>query len=154
APALNADFGLQYPLRVLVVEDNAVNTKVILLLLAKLGYRADTACNGREALQSLSRQDYDLIIMDVQMPEMDGIEATRHLREKVPATERPYILGLSANVRKEDVEACFSAGMHDFLSKPVRLEKLTAAIARAYHWLNHPAAQAQHHAAVASRASL
>jgi signal transduction histidine kinase/CheY-like chemotaxis protein len=133
--AFDAGFAVRHPLSILVVEDNPVNTKVLVLVLKKLGYRADTAGNGLEALRCLSRQTYDLIIMDLQMPEMDGLEATRTLRKTVSISGPPYILGLSANVRKEDFEACFSAGMHDFIGKPVRPNRLMEAMERASCWL-------------------
>ena len=129
------DFARRHPLRILVVEDNAVNIKVLLLLLGTLGYRATTAGNGIEALQCISRQTYDLIIMDLQMPEMDGLEATRKLRERVPHSDPPYLLALSANARQEDRQVCFDVGMHDFLSKPVRLDGLVPAIERASKWI-------------------
>jgi signal transduction histidine kinase/DNA-binding response OmpR family regulator len=132
---LDAKFALQHPLHVLVVEDNPVNTKVLVMLLNKMGYRPDTAGNGLEALQCCSRQMYDLIIMDMQMPEMDGIEATREIRKNMPLQEPPFILGLSANVRREDRDACLTAGMHDFISKPVRPERLMLAIENAYDWI-------------------
>jgi len=133
---LSAEFAVRHPLRILVVEDNPVNTKVLLIVLKQLGYRADTAANGLEALQCLSRQAYDLVIMDLQMPEMDGLEATRTLRKTVPKSSPPYVLGLSANVRTEDLEACFVVGMHDFLGKPLRPVRLMAAMERAACWLH------------------
>jgi signal transduction histidine kinase/CheY-like chemotaxis protein len=133
---LSAGFAVRYPLRILVVEDNPVNTKVLVIVLKKLGYQADTAGNGLEALQCLARQAYDLIIMDLQMPEMDGLEATRTLRRTVPKSCPPYILGLSANVRKEDLEACFAVGMHDFLGKPLQPRHLMVAMERAACWLS------------------
>jgi len=136
ASAHDKSFAERHPLRVLVVEDNAVNTKVILLLLATLGYGADTAGNGREALQMLRQKPYDLVVMDLQMPEMDGLEATYKLREAVPISQPPYILALSANARREDRDACMAAGMHDFLSKPVRLDALAPAFQRAHEWLS------------------
>jgi CheY-like chemotaxis protein len=132
---LNADFAALHPLQILVVEDNPVNTKVLTQVLKKLGYAVDTAVNGLEALQCVLRRTYDLIIMDVQMPEMDGIEATRMLRKTIPFSRPPYILGLSANVRKEDSEACAAAGMHEFLSKPVRPDRLKTALESASLWL-------------------
>ena len=133
---LSAEFAVRHPLRILVVEDNPVNTKVLLIVLKQLGYRADTAANGLEALQCLSRQAYDLVIMDLQMPEMDGLEATRTLRKTVPKSSPPYVLGLSANVRREDLEACFAVGMHDFLGKPLRPGLLMLAMERAACWLH------------------
>ena len=135
ASPFDRDFALQHPLRLLIAEDNPVNRKVILLMLDKLGYRADTAANGIEALQSLARQPYDLVIMDMQMPEMDGLEAVRRLRTCRRRDEAPYVFALTANARKEDYNACIEAGMHDFLSKPVRPDDLMAAIERADEWV-------------------
>jgi signal transduction histidine kinase/CheY-like chemotaxis protein len=132
------EFAQRHPLRILIAEDNAVNRKVILLVLERLGYRADWVGDGREALQSLARQPYDLVLMDMQMPEMDGLEATRRIRTLVPGDQPPYIVALTANVRKENYDACLEAGMHDFLSKPVRTDDLTIALARAHAW-NHAA---------------
>jgi len=133
---LDRDFARRHPMHILVVEDNAVNRKVILLMLDRLGYRADSAGNGLEALQSLERQTYDLLIMDVQMPEMDGLEACRRIRRTVPISQPPYILALTANARKEDYDSCIEAGMHDYLSKPVRADDLLNALGRAHGWLN------------------
>jgi signal transduction histidine kinase/DNA-binding response OmpR family regulator len=143
ASAFDRDFARRHPLRILVAEDNAVNRKVLLLMLEKLGYRADAVANGVEALEGLSRQPYDLVVMDMQMPEMDGLAATRKLRERVPSGEAPYILALTANARKEDYHACIEAGMHDFLSKPVRIDDLMAAFERAHHWLQTDGRQAR-----------
>jgi CheY-like chemotaxis protein len=92
------------------------------------------AANGVEALQCLARQPYDLILMDMQMPEMDGLEATRRFRLLVPSDQPPYILALTANARVEDYHACINAGMHDFLTKPLRIDDLMVALLRAYTW--------------------
>jgi signal transduction histidine kinase/CheY-like chemotaxis protein len=143
ASAFDRDFARRHPMRLLVAEDNAVNRKVLLLMLDKLGYRADPVANGMEALEGLARQPYDLVVMDMQMPEMDGLEATRRLRACVPATETPYVLALTANARKEDYHACIQAGMHDFLSKPMRIDDLMAALERACAWLQADQRQAR-----------
>ncbi|HKH50069.1 MAG TPA: ATP-binding protein [Thermoanaerobaculia bacterium] len=118
------------PLRILVAEDNVVNQKVALLMLQRLGYAADVAADGEETLAALRRQCYDVILMDVQMPGMDGLEAARRIREEWPAQERPRIIAVTANALLEDREACLSAGMDDYLSKPVLLEDLRAALCR------------------------
>jgi PAS domain S-box-containing protein len=118
-------------LKILLAEDNAVNQKVALRLLDKLGYRADVAANGLEALEALERESYDVVLMDVQMPEMDGLEASRRICERWPAESRPRIIAMTANAMLEDREACFAAGMDDYLAKPVRPEELATALGRA-----------------------
>jgi CheY-like chemotaxis protein len=118
-------------LRILLAEDNAVNQKVALRILDKLGYRADVASNGLEALDALERQTYDVVLMDVQMPELDGLDATRRIRERWPDESRPRIIAMTANAMIEDREACFAAGMDDYLAKPVRPDELAEALGRA-----------------------
>jgi PAS domain S-box-containing protein len=118
--------------KLLLAEDNAVNQKVGLLLLSKLGFRADVAANGNEVLEALERQTYDIIIMDVQMPEMDGLEASRQIVHRWPERrQRPWIIALTANAMTGDREACLAAGMDDYISKPIRTEELSAALDRA-----------------------
>jgi PAS domain S-box-containing protein len=118
------------PLRILVAEDNAVNQQLALLLLKKIGYRADVTANGLEALEALDREHYDVVLMDVQMPEMDGLEATRHIHRRWPQGPRPHVIAVTANARQEEREACLAAGMDDYLSKPIRMEELAAALSR------------------------
>ena len=120
------------PLRVLVVDDNAVNQRVATMMLKILGYDADVAADGLEALAALDRQPYDLILMDVQMPNLDGIEATRIIRDRPPspASPAPLILGVSAHALSTDRELCLNAGMDDYLTKPFQLADLEAAISR------------------------
>jgi|GEM_PF-3359855 len=118
---LDVNMAKKMPLRILVVEDNAVNQKIALKLLAKMGYTGDVAANGFEAIDALKRQQYDIVFMDVQMPEMDGLEATRRIIEKWDK-HRPCIIAMTANVMKEDREACLVAGMDDFISKPFVLK--------------------------------
>jgi signal transduction histidine kinase/CheY-like chemotaxis protein/ligand-binding sensor domain-containing protein/HPt (histidine-containing phosphotransfer) domain-containing protein len=118
------------PLRILVAEDNVVNQRVALLLLQRLGYEADVAADGEETLDALRRQRYDVILMDVQMPGMDGLEAARRIQDEWPAEERPRIIAVTANALQEDRETCLAAGMDDYLSKPVLLEDLRAALCR------------------------
>jgi CheY-like chemotaxis protein len=117
--------------RVLLAEDNVVNQKVALLMLARLGYRADVVANGLEAIEAVTRQRYDLVLMDVQMPEMDGLEAARRILLKWPQRgDRPWIIALTANAMQGDREACIAAGMDDYVSKPIKTEELAAAMAR------------------------
>jgi PAS domain S-box-containing protein len=118
-------------LRILLAEDNAMNQKVALRLLEQLGYRADVASNGREAIEALERQPYDVVLMDVQMPELDGLDATRQIVERWPEETRPHIVAMTANALPEDREACFAAGMNDYVAKPIRAEELVAALKRA-----------------------
>jgi PAS domain S-box-containing protein len=118
--------------RVLLAEDNAVNQKVALLMLRKLGYRADVAANGLEVIDALRRQAYDIILMDLQMPEMDGLEATRAIRAGwAGAPAQPWIVALTANAMQGDRELCLGAGMDDYVTKPLKFEELTAAFNRA-----------------------
>ncbi|BBF87443.1 sensory box histidine kinase [Aquitalea magnusonii] len=127
-------------LSVLVAEDNMVNQKLIIKLLDKLGYRdVLLAGNGRQALERVSQGDVELVLMDMQMPEMDGLDATRAIRQsKLP--RQPHIIALTANAFDEDRERCQQAGMDDFLSKPVSLERLSAAMQRGHNHLNPPGA--------------
>jgi CheY-like chemotaxis protein/HPt (histidine-containing phosphotransfer) domain-containing protein len=118
-------------LRILLAEDNAVNQKVALRLLDQLGYRADVASNGLEALEALERQPYDVVLMDVQMPELDGLDASRRICERWPAEVRPRIIAMTANAMPEDREACFAAGMDDYVAKPIRPNELAVALSRA-----------------------
>jgi signal transduction histidine kinase/streptogramin lyase/ActR/RegA family two-component response regulator len=110
------------PLMILVAEDNVTNQKLILRVLEKLGYQPDLATNGLEVIDKLGQQNYDLILMDVQMPEMDGLEATLHIRQY--CTRQPIIIAMTANAMTEDREACLAAGMDDYISKPVKLDVL------------------------------
>jgi CheY-like chemotaxis protein len=119
-------------LRILLAEDNPVNRRMATLMLRKLGYRADSVANGLEVLKSLERQKYDLILMDIQMPEMDGLEATREIRRRWPA-EALRIVALTANAIAGDREKCLEAGMDDYLCKPISLESLKTTLERASH---------------------
>ncbi|AFY72521.1 PAS domain S-box [Synechococcus sp. PCC 7502] len=111
-------------LRILLAEDNVVNQKVALRMLHKLGFSADVAMDGEQVLTALERQVYDLILMDVQMPNLDGIETTKCIYERFPAGDRPIIVALTAHAMQEERERCLAAGMSNHLSKPVRLEEL------------------------------
>jgi CheY-like chemotaxis protein len=121
-----------HPGRLLLAEDNPVNLKVSLHQLAGLGCRADVAANGAEVLAALERQAYDVVLLDVHMPVLDGLEAARQIRRKFPdEATRPWLIALTANTLPGDREACFAAGMDDYLGKPIKLPELTAALARA-----------------------
>ncbi len=122
---------LQSPLRILLAEDVAVNQKFALLALQEIGYQADIAANGLEVLTALQRQPYDVILMDVQMPELDGLETTRRIRNDISPSAAPYIIAMTANAMLGDRESCLQAGMDDYISKPVYLEELRAALLRA-----------------------
>jgi CheY-like chemotaxis protein len=115
-------------LRILLAEDNPVNQMVMLKMLNKLGYHADVAANGLEVLHSLENQHYDLILMDVQMPEMDGFEAARAIRKLRASADQPKIIAITAYALKGDREKCLAAGMDDYISKPVKLEELRAVL--------------------------
>ncbi|HWA08040.1 MAG TPA: PAS domain S-box protein [Opitutaceae bacterium] len=119
--------------RLLLAEDNAVNQRVALLMLGKLGYRADVAANGNEVLEAVRRQTYDVILMDVQMPELDGLEATRLIVQQWPERrDRPWIIAITANAMQGDRDRCIEAGMDDYISKPIKLEELATALERAH----------------------
>jgi CheY-like chemotaxis protein len=127
-PQFDPDMAKRLPLRILLVEDNAVNQKLALRLLERMGYRADVAGNGVEALEALRRQTYDVALMDVQMPEMDGLEATRTICREWPLHRRPRIIAMTANAMEEDREICLAAGMDDYISKPIQVEELVSAL--------------------------
>jgi len=116
-------------LRILIAEDNDLNQRLALGLLAKLGYEAEVVATGVEALEALDRKHYDVVLMDVQMPELDGLEATRRIRQGRPHGP-PRIVAMTANALQEDREACFAAGMDDYLAKPIRIEQLAEALQR------------------------
>jgi CheY-like chemotaxis protein len=118
------EMGQRHPLRILMAEDNTNNQKLALRLLERLGYQADVAANGLEAIESLRRQPYDLVLMDLHMPEMDGLEATRIINRKWVDADRPTIVAMTASVMADERIACADAGMDDFLGKPVRVPEL------------------------------
>jgi CheY-like chemotaxis protein len=130
AEATGDRLAARLPLRILIAEDNAVNQQLVLLMLQKLGYRADVAANGAEALEALERQPYDAVLMDVEMPEMDGLEATRRIHGRWPRERRPHIVAVTANAMEGERELCIQAGMDDYLTKPIRLEDLSGALTR------------------------
>jgi CheY-like chemotaxis protein len=120
------------PLRILLAEDNISSQKVALQMLKKLGYRADVVANGIEALQSLERQHYDVVLMDLRMPEMDGLEATRIIRQRW-ADNGPKIIAITAYALEGDREKCLEAGMDGYIAKPMQKEDLAKALAKYRH---------------------
>ncbi|MEM9543278.1 MAG: response regulator [Cyanobacteria bacterium P01_E01_bin.42] len=126
--SFDSSLATQLPLKILVAEDNIVNQKLIVHLLKRLGYRADVVGNGLEAIASLERQFYDVILMDVQMPEMDGFEATREICQRWESEKRPHIIALTANAMEGDRESCLAMGMNDYVSKPIKIDALVAVL--------------------------
>jgi PAS domain S-box-containing protein len=122
----------EFPLDVLLAEDNPVNQKVAIRFLERLGYRADAVGNGLEAVTTLENRRYDLVFMDLQMPEMDGLEASREIRRRFAPNRQPKIIALTANAMQGDRELCLDAGMDDYISKPVKLSEIAAAIRRQF----------------------
>jgi CheY-like chemotaxis protein len=119
---LEENFSLRNPLRILIAEDNLINQKLAVKILTKLGYHPKIANNGREALEMSEREEYDMVLMDVQMPEMDGLEATRIIRSSLSA--QPVIMAMTANVMQGDRDLCMQAGMDDYISKPINIDEL------------------------------
>jgi CheY-like chemotaxis protein len=130
APAKNGMLAVRLPLRILVTDDNVINQKVAVRLLQQFGYASDIASNGIESLTALEKQPYDVVFMDMQMPGMDGLEATRRIREteRTTSRRRVTIIAMTANAMLGDRERCLVAGMDDYLAKPVRPEALQAVI--------------------------
>jgi CheY-like chemotaxis protein len=127
-PKINAELATRHPLRILLAEDNVVNQKLALRILQQMGYRADLASNGLEAVESIERQVYDVVLMDVQMPEMDGLEASRQITATQAAGARPRIVAMTANAMAGDREMCLAAGMDDYITKPIRVDQLVEAL--------------------------
>jgi signal transduction histidine kinase/HPt (histidine-containing phosphotransfer) domain-containing protein/BarA-like signal transduction histidine kinase len=129
-PTLDSDLARRLPLRLLLADDNPINQKVGLTVLKKLGYRADIANNGLEVLKALEQKAYDILFLDVQMPEMDGLEAARRICQHWPAEKRPCIIAMTGNALIGDREKCLQSGMDDYISKPVRISDLQSALQR------------------------
>ncbi len=127
-PRMDAEMAERHPLRILLAEDNVVNQKLAMRLLQQMGYRADLASNGIEAIESVARQAYDVVLMDVQMPEMDGLEASRRITARYPPDKRPRIIAMTANAMQGDREECLAAGMDDYVTKPIRVDALVQAL--------------------------
>lgn len=121
---LDRNMAEKIPMRILVAEDNIINQKLILKILAQLGYKADVVGNGLEVIETLKRQRYDMIFMDIQMPEMDGIETTKRINQKWHNEDKPTIVAMTANVMHGDKEKCINAGMDDYISKPVLIDEI------------------------------
>jgi CheY-like chemotaxis protein len=126
--AMDAAMATRHPLRILLAEDNVVNQKLALRLLQRMGYRADLASNGIEAIECIARQPYDVVLMDVQMPEMDGMDATRQICARFASNNRPRIVAMTANAMQGDRDECLAAGMDDYISKPIRVHDLLSAL--------------------------
>ncbi|MCP4544548.1 MAG: response regulator [Chloroflexi bacterium] len=125
---VDVEMGERFPLRILVAEDNIVNQKLALRFLERMGYRADVVGNGLEAIEAVQRQPYDVVLMDVQMPEVNGLEATRRIRQEPNIGERLYIVAMTADTTQKDRGACLAAGMNDYVSKPIRVQELLTAL--------------------------
>ena len=126
----NENFATSFPLKILLAEDNIVNQKVATRFLNRLGYRVDVVANGLEVLESISRQKYDVILMDVHMPEMDGLTATKRIAAEF--TQKPWVIAITANAVQGDREICLEAGMQDYVSKPIQVSDLMQALEKAH----------------------
>ena len=127
-PSLDRTMALRHPLRILVAEDNVVNQKVAISILARMGYTCDIAGNGREAVTAVGNTTYDVVLMDVLMPEMDGLRASQAIRDLTSIELQPRIIAMTANAMAGDRETCLAAGMDDYVSKPVRIDELVTAL--------------------------
>jgi PAS domain S-box-containing protein len=121
---IDPSLGEKRPLKILVAEDNVVNQKVAIRILSRMGYRADVVANGYEVIDAVRKITYDVVFMDILMPEMDGFEATKLIQDEFPPENRPKIIAMTANAMQEDKEICLQAGMDDYVSKPVRVEDM------------------------------
>ncbi len=129
-PTLDVNLASRMPLRVLLADDNAINQKVALSVLQRLGYRAEVANNGLEVIQALEQRPFDVLFLDVQMPEMDGLECARAISQRWTRDKRPVIVAMTGNALMGDREKCLAAGMDDYISKPVRIVELQSALER------------------------
>ncbi|MBN3879972.1 MULTISPECIES: PAS domain-containing hybrid sensor histidine kinase/response regulator [unclassified Nostoc] len=129
-PLVDRHLGHRLPLRILLAEDTVVNQKVALLMLQKIGYGADVVSNGLEAIAALQKQQFDVVLMDVYMPKMDGLEATRRICQEWGVGVRPHIIAITANAIRGDRQVCLAAGMDDYISKPILLQELAQALSK------------------------
>jgi len=133
---LSGNFAVQYPLNILIAEDNLINQQVIIHILGKLGYETTVVENGLEAVEAINAGCYDLVLMDMQMPEMDGLEATEIIRRN--PEKQPVIIALTANTMQDDEEKCIRAGMNDYLAKPIKLEELVHKLEKWARQIDYP----------------
>ncbi len=136
AVIFDSEIGRKHPLRILIAEDNIINQKVALRFLERIGYRADVAFNGNEVMDALNRQLYDVILMDIQMPEKDGVQTTLEVRKEIPAERQPRIIAMTANAMKDDHLKYLSIGIDDYIVKPFRLEELVKVLFET-HQISH-----------------
>ena len=127
-PDFDVQMARRHPLRILLAEDSLVNIKIVLWFLRKLGYHADVAFNGIEVLDALKRRSYDVILMDAEMPEMDGRQATMLIRKDFPSDQQPNIVAMTANAQHGDREEFLSIGMNDYITKPIKMEDMIRAL--------------------------
>ena len=128
----DSDLGKKYPLKILLAEDNIVNQKVALRFLERIGYTADIANNGIEVLNVLKLQEYDVVLMDIQMPDMDGEQATIEIRKQFPNEQQPRIVAMTANAMSEDHQRYLDNGMDDYLVKPFKMDNLVKSLMNCY----------------------
>jgi len=129
--AYDPTMGTRLPLKILLAEDNKINQRLATIILKRLGYEAKVAVNGLDVIEAVKQESYDVILMDIQMPEMDGLDATRVVRSMELHVPQPYIIAVSANVMTEDREAAELAGVDGYVSKPIQVEELVAALENA-----------------------
>jgi CheY-like chemotaxis protein len=132
-PAVDEKLADKYPARILLAEDNDINRLLASKLFNRIGYTIDTASDGKEAFEFVQAKVYDIVFMDVQMPNMNGLDATQNIRSKVSTKTQPIIIAMTAFAAQEDKDACLSAGMNDFITKPITLEDLERMISK---WIN------------------
>jgi CheY-like chemotaxis protein len=123
-PEFDVQMARQHPLRILLAEDSLVNMKIVLWFLRKLGYHSDVVFNGIEAIDAMKRRSYDVILMDAEMPEMDGRQATKLIRKDFPSNQQPHIIAMTANAKPSDREELLSLGMDDYITKPLKMEDM------------------------------